>query len=244
MAESVILNGGPAEIRISTFGSNVVRFISGGREVFFPRQNIREKERGGMHFCLPWFGSSPRGPRKHGFLRETRAIRSSIKSRELSMDFHLNSTEKYPWELNSSAVTKISESGIFESLLRIERPKDDKIEDPAPILPGFHPYFAGNAADARVMVGNEEYCGFSEKSNSVPFTGNPVMIFLPDRTIEIELGGAFMQYEPHLVLWSDSPKNYFCVEPILQPAPLFESDHGCYLDPGEDLEVSLSITVR
>lgn len=243
MSQSVILNGGPAEARISNFGGDIVRFVHSGKEIFFPRQEIGDKIRGGMHFCLPWFGSSPRGKKKHGFLRDTRAERSSIKMHEARMDFRLVSRENYEWPLECSAAAKISETGIFESSLKVGRLANDKTEGRAPILPGFHPYFAGKAADVRVMVGDQEFGGFEEKSRAVPFRGNPVSIFLPDRTLEIELGGAFMECEPELVFWSDSP-DYFCVEPILQSQALFETDLGFYLEPGQELDLSMTIKVR
>lgn len=244
MSELVILSGGQAEIRVSAFGGNIVRFIHKNEDVLAPRREVGERIRGGMHFCAPWFGSSQRGSKKHGFLRDTRAKNTDAKTREAQMGFRLVSREGYEWPLNCSATAKISESGIFESILRVERSAQDKTEGRAPILPGFHPYFAGRASDVRVMIGNEEFRGFDENFKVVPFRGNPVMIFLSNRTIEIELGGAFSKYEPYLVFWSDSPEEYFCLEPILQAPALFETNQGCYLDPGQELEISMAITVR
>ncbi|MDP2705662.1 MAG: hypothetical protein Q8O49_00430 [bacterium] len=256
--DRIISNNGDTEARISSLGGTVVRFVRKGQDVFFPQQEIGGKIRGGMPLCAPWFGRSDRGGKNHGYLRDTRSFRDGLQSKTESIFlFDLVSNKGYPWplltEVSHMAYDCPADAGhgpfsFFRSTLKIIRSENDKIVDRAPILPGFHPYFAGDASKVVVKIGNEqkEFGGFGEESRMIPFKangGNPVTICLPGRTIEMELVGPFFSFDSHLVFWSDSPSDYFCVEPILQNPAQFETEKGCYLAPGESLEISMILRV-
>ncbi|MEK7512647.1 MAG: hypothetical protein AAB601_00420 [Patescibacteria group bacterium] len=116
----------------------------------------------------------------------------------------------------------------------------DRIPGLAPVLPAFHPYFScGNANTVEVVVGGKTFRGFAKESRTVPLDGEKnVFIRMPGRVIEMELLGAFSggSYNSQIVLWSDSPNEYVCVEPILEEKRLFDTARGRHLDEGERME--------
>lgn len=239
-----IISRGRTEARLSSRGGDIIRLVTNGRDILTPRIELGEKIRGGSHGCVPWFGHSDRASKKHGFLRDTNASRMHVNpdGDQAKFDFFLPGRTGYEWPLACSMETRILDNG-FESILRIERPNDN-VEGRAPLLAAFHPYFAGRASAAFVDVGNREYESFGERTKIVRLRGGKVRIMFPDKTLEMELGGAFGSFDSHLALWTDNEDSYLCVEPIIEAPDLFDTPNGCHLISGEGLEISMTITVK
>ncbi|MFH0969079.1 MAG: hypothetical protein V1804_01080 [Patescibacteria group bacterium] len=241
-------NIGPKESRatVSSTGGIATRFAVEGRNVFYPWRMIGNKSRGGCPICAPWFGSSPRGLKKHGFLRDMESEAGSIGRNEVKFSFRHGQMQGYPWSMRYETGAKVSEDGVLTMSLGIRR-LDDGIDGKASVLPGFHPYLEGDSSEAEVYVGSKEFKGFAEESRMIPLTNRLITIVIPgpsERIIKMELGGDFFRYgQPQMVFWSDSPREYFCVEPILYAKDLFDTPKGYGLEKNQEMNLSVSFKV-
>ena len=68
-----------------------------------------------------------------------------------------------------------------------------------------------------------------------------------DQIIDIELCDVCMvRIEPsddctHIVIWSDNPRSYVCVEPIFGKPGTFGKPEGRWIDPGERIECTVRL---
>lgn len=232
MEDSYQIKGGDATAKISTLGGTAAVFIVGNTDFFYPQHMIGDKARGGCPLCAPWFGSSKRGAKKHGFLRDTRASGAFFGKNAACLEFHDQGRSDYPWPLGYETRSSIKEDGTLKMILRIRREKDGIAED-APINAGFHPYFACmDSNKVEVIVGNKTFKGFAEESRMIPLESEEVVIYIPqERIIRMRLSGDFFRLgKPQLVLWTDAPGKYACVEPIFQPYDWFDTPRGFFLE--------------
>lgn len=250
---------GVTKAMVSPIGGTVTSFGVDGKDVFFPQQMIGEKKRGGCPICAPWFGSSPRGldKYKHGFLRNLIEQNHIIDKSAVELDF-FNLTDRgpypwdYPWDIRFKTVSLVKDSQLFMAL-ETERLAKDGNASPAPILPAFHPYFACQDASkvvVRIGTGGKEHRGFSEEARSIPLTDNLVVVCLPgwkvamalDWTFSPPLGTGFS--DARIVLWSDAPDKYVCVEPVFGGKTYFEDEvNGKFLVPYRPAKVSMLLSV-
>lgn len=232
MEDSYQIKGGDATATISTLGGTAAVFIVGNTDFFYPQHMIGDKARGGCPLCAPWFGSSKRGAKKHGFLRDTRASGAFVGEKTMCLEFHDQGRPSYPWPLGYETRAHIRENGALEMILRIKRGKDGIAED-APVNAGFHPFFACENADkVEVFVAGKMFKGFAEESRTIPLESESVLIHIPhEKIILMKLSGDFFRYgRPQLVFWTDAPGKYACVEPIFQPYDWFDTPRGFFLE--------------
>lgn len=232
-----------AQAMVSSTGGTVMSFVVGDKEIFFPWRTIGDKDRGGCPICAPWFGSSWMAEKKHGHLRELRAKHCIFT--DSSVAFHFRrfiKKDNYPYAISYIARSSLVTENELKMMVVLEREKDG-IPSLAPILPGFHPYFAcSDANQVEVIMGGEKYSGFDIASKMVPVKSRMITIKMPGQEIEMLLGTAFKEGQSQLVFWTDSPQEYVCVEPILQDKKFFTSEGGYYLE--EDEELSLHVSFR
>lgn len=252
MHEHLVSNrilGGTADVHVSPYGGTITRFTIDEKPIFYPWHEIDGKARGGNPICAPWFGSSPRAAKKHGHLRDLKAEGVALRlPTHLMLVFQRPGDENYPWPLyyrTGARFQGVGNDEVFEVSLGIERPDDGmESESVAPILPAFHPYFACHDASAiEVCMGGEKHQGFDVQSRSVPLTSKTVLIKMPERVIEMQLGGAFSLDTSRLIFWTDAPNSYACVEPVLGDKQLFDTPEGHALAVGERIDLSMSLKV-
>ncbi len=230
------LKCGKTKAVVSTIGGTVLSFNVDGRDILFPYFVEKNgKARGGCPICSPYFGLVPEfGEKKHGYLRDieaTEIIGQGYNS--IQMLFDCAGTPDYPWSLMHE-VNVIVREGMLSVSLKIERPNDG-LFDRAFINPGFHPYFSGYSDDILVVSGLGNYSGFSEHSKAFEIRSSALVIEENGKRIAMRLEGNFSK-KSHVVLWSDDPERYFCVEPIL-------SKDGRRLGIGESVEISMFLSL-
>lgn len=236
------IKNGNTKVTVLKAGGTVKRFSVGRKNIFYPFRMINGKQRGGCFFCAPWFGSSPRAEKKHGFLRDYMANWSCVGVNGGQFVFYEKKEENYPWAVRYMTGALLDEKRTLRMFLKITRGNDDMLRK-APVLPGFHPFFAcEDASKVKVFTGGKKYQGFKEKSKMIPLKEKYIHIVIPGKKeIEMTLGGDFFEHaQPQMVLWTDSPEEYFCVEPILQDQKLFETSKGFYLDKRENIYLEVS----
>lgn len=234
------IKSGNAIAAVSDLGGTVRKLTRNGTDILFPYRMVGDgKSRGGLPLCAPWFGSSPRGPKKHGFLRDSRPCERMISNERAALAYFLPGTDGYPWSLKCVTMTHIYREYHLQFMLRMERMLDG-IHGAAPVCPAFHPYFPFRGNETRVIIGEHTFTGFPSEGRCIPLNGQRwIVVRSPQQTIEIELLGDFENSrESQVVLWSDSPETYVCVEPVLG-STAFDTARGRYLREGESCEVSM-----
>lgn len=246
MEKSYSFKHGDTEETVSSLGGTVARLTVGGEDIFYPWRMVGDKARGGCPICAPWFGSSPRGEKKHGFMRDMEADSVDVEEDVPEFVFFQKGRENYPWEMKYSTSSYVHSGGIFKMSLRIGR-LNDGIASRAPVLPGFHPYFAcDDASKVEVYSGGEKFQGFSNEARVLPLFDKRIIIKVPGkRTINIQLEKYFFCCgQPQMVFWTDSPGEYFCVEPILYSPKIFDTEAGLHLAEGQIVQITMSIKVE
>ncbi len=242
MNELISIESGETKATISKVGGTIVSFSVDGEDVLYPRQMVGEKTRGGCPICAPWFGSSPRGPKRHGFLRDLEASECLIRgTNAVELTFDHPGNEGYLWHLLFSTSITVG-NGELSMLFRMRRGPDDN-RDPAPVLPAFHPYFpCKDVSGVRVLMGKDEHRGFSEKARAVPLSNRVVLIETSEagKKIKMEL---FSVDEVRLVLWTDAPDKYVCVEPVFGKRELFDTREGRFLWSRMEVAAYMSLTM-
>jgi galactose mutarotase-like enzyme len=245
MKKSYLIERGNTRATISGIGGTVTSFEVDGKNIFHPYREIRGKQRGGCFYCVPWFGPSSRAEKKHGYLRDLRANRGSVAGNAGEFTFLNSKEESYPWLMEYMTGAAIEDEGRLDMSLEIKRWKDNMLRK-APVLPGFHPFFAcKDAGKVKVFSGDKKYQGFEEKSKMITLETRDIHIVIPgSHEIEMTLLGDFFRFkQPQMVFWTDAPGKYFCVEPIFQDQKLFETTEGFYLDEFEFLRLEVSFRV-
>jgi galactose mutarotase-like enzyme len=234
---------------ISPLGGTIQGLQINGVDVLYPLFKTSDgKMRGGMPMCAPWFGNtqSPLDESlpKHGLLRHLKPKSVGFqKTHTIEMEFEdEENREKYSWNLKY-LVTASVDNNSLKTLVRITR-VNDGLFDRAPVNFGFHPYFAvtGKPEDVKVTIGADTHKGFSDKSKMIPLTSTSILIQQPNREIVMSLIG-FPVTNSQIVLWSDAPEKYFCVEPILDDPKNFGTKNGFFLDIGQTMDFFIIITV-
>ncbi len=235
---------GETRVVVSERGGTIVSLTSKGKDILYPLREENGKMRGGCPICSPWFGQSPRGEKKHGHLRDVKSFDTVVTTdNSVSMKFVRVQDELYPWALHHSVTAIIYPDGVVQLSLVVKRLKDDS-DKPAPVLPGFHPYFScQDAGKVEVLIDGKSFSGFSDESKQIPFGGRYALIKMPGQTIEMKFGKKKMSEESKLVLWTDSSDKYVCVEPILEDKTLFDTPGGYSLGQEEWLEVYMILSV-
>ncbi len=207
------------------------------------------KPRGETHWCLPNFGSvRPETGYadfpKHGLLRETTLeVMDIVTSGSSSVRFEERG-EMLGWS-GWSAVQAIGvqvavkDDGI-NATLRVE---GEKRSERIPILPGLHPYFAvpaqGLAAEmngkliAFVKSGATE--GVGKEARMLERTGEVVVALDGVGHVHLDLPDDCT----HIVLWSDKPAEYVCVEPVFGTPGTYGTPEGRWLEPGKAIRCSV-----
>jgi D-hexose-6-phosphate mutarotase len=232
-------------------GGIVERFTIGEEEIFYPWRITDPKKgvmRGGCFGCAPWFGSSSRGEKKHGFLRDTLAYSVEDDDEDrIAMNLYHHGSENYPWNLMFATDVRVRDRSLYFGLSILRQ--FDNVAGEAPVLPGLHPFFAcRDASKVEVWLGRKMYQGFSSEARQIPLDETLVLINIPgERIIRIDLSMGFfipIRSDPQLVLWTDAPDKYFCVEPILYPKELFDTLDGHYLVREDDTDIGMWISVE
>lgn len=210
-------------IVVSSKGATVTKFSWDGYDIIYPqllkkvklgKNETKNKLRGGIPICFPFFGPPPEkhaGLDKHGWLR----------NQELNLENEDDQSLRF-WGLNTKncyyefcifqqiRVSLTKEKGLCINFIA-SRSKSDLPYKKASINPAFHPYFS-NLGNRSVRIGKKIITEFTEEAVILP-AKKEMIIDLGAKKVKMTIDGNFRK-DPYVALWSDS-KDYFCVEPIL-----------------------------
>lgn len=226
---------------VSSQGATVTEFFWNNCPIIYKQRKVGDKLRGGIPICFPFFGTPHErfaGIPKHGWLRNENLHSISIsKSHIALLDIH-EPTKTYPWRLICYIKISISQQNGLKMKLVAER-LDDNRHLPAPVNPGFHPYFA-NYGNISAMIGGERVTNFPENSEKIT-ASDSIIIDSGTHLIQMGLGGDYNR-SSCLTIWSDNAKEYSCIEPVLTWPNLFgESKGGKFLQIGQSLKMICTI---
>jgi galactose mutarotase-like enzyme len=96
----------------------------------------------------------------------------------------------------------------------------------------------------KVTIGNETFSAFPDRAKTgesitIPVRDRKICISMPERRINMLLGESFKE-SSKLVLWTDAPDKYFCVEPIIEDRGMFDTKAGQHLKQGQSLQFTVS----
>jgi galactose mutarotase-like enzyme len=120
---------------------------------------------------------------------------------------------------------------------------------PIPILPALHPYFTTPTGELNVIMDDKEVAHMYP--NGETLNVGPVPKVIPKiGPVSIRLGGlgtvrfCSPTHCTHIVIWSDNPSAYVCVEPVFGTPGTFGLPGGATLNWNEQVysEVTLYFT--
>ena len=161
----------------------------------------------------------------------------------VSLGFTGPQTTQYPWRMSYAVRIEASEASL-NTELSITRSLGCARNDRAPVLPGFHPYFVGKADEAKILLDGQWPIpgAIGSEPRFIALDGaRKVLIWTSGKQVLMELNPAFLK-EGIVVLWTDNPAEYFCVEPVIQDPHRFIHADGRYLERGETLGLAVSFT--
>ena len=222
-------------------GGRLLSWTVNGRDVIYPfRETEDGKERGGIFYCLPFFGPSPKGMEnipQHGWMRhEKMKLESATVDDGTTILTFYGSNKKskqYPWLLEYFIRYTLKKTGV-RIYLDIQRV--DERTDYAPVNVAGHPYMAISEEGVFPFGDGERAITFSDEAyfiNTQPFVVNT-----PGAKIQMSSQGC-----QKICLWSHDPSQSACIEPVLALPEEFGTDRGFYLAPGEAVSMSMELTI-
>lgn len=207
------------------------------------------KLRGESHWCFPNFGSahvplSQSGELlpKHGFLRQhtmtparpTRDFDTS-RTRHAYLSTSIEVTPRFLWHseiktTHFAARDPDSHEFKLTSCLTVQNITQRVIS--MPILPALHPYF-------NIKQGATALIGQREIHISRGAVLGPLMIERQDPiSVQLSFGTVIMKPSDNckwLVVWSDNPSSYICIEPVFcgKPGTFGTGEHETFLSQGK-----------
>ncbi len=195
------------------------------------------KERGETHWCYPNFGPI-REPKyastfpQHGLLRST--VLETLSHNGMHARFYAPSPA-WGQGLSISTFVLTGLSASVQMGLSVTNNSKQRL----PVLPALHPYFQTPKEGLRVVVGGvcvaEILKGLSRGISS------PAWAIKRTGDIFVELCGiGVVELRPsqdctHIVIWSDAPDEYVCVEPVFGTPMSYGTPGGRWLRPGRTI---------
>jgi galactose mutarotase-like enzyme len=198
------LHGALMEVKISHLGGSIESWKVREEEIFYPLHTTADgkQQRGG---CLGYGNLS--GLKAASFKK--------LGYSSLDMLFFCQKSDQYPWAISCETGFRIRKNGFLYVRFKIQQQRDF-VSKPIAVKSGFKPYFAcNNANDARLEIAGKEYSGFSREPMLIPVNGVSANIILPERKIEMSFLEGFGTTH-YISVWSDAPKKYIVVEPMLK----------------------------
>ena len=241
------LKNGDHSVLVSPQGGSILQWQWREHMILGPTRMVRVgdelKARGESHWCYPNFGTPP--PTwailgKHGPFRK------------ILLEPHFGGTFRYADFKGSgghgSAGMRVDYNLGTEGLIaKMSVDHSGKKMQRVPILPAFHPYFAVPPDGLWVKMGKEVLCYFSPAVGPCGVSWKAQVIERKDQIIDVELQKVCMvRIEPsddctHIVIWSDDPSSYICVEPIFGKPGTFGKLDGRWINPGERIECDVRL---
>lgn len=188
---------------VDTMGAWITTLSTGNVPIFHPRiTNEAGKFRGGMHVCSPYFGPDPSeiGP-QHGYARTLEWEVTDHGDRYVVLK-NTNYTGEYSGLQHRLGfqIVGVGELKMVIANLSVTNLGPNNIA----VAPGLHPYFSGPARDNECQPDAREDTRLARIGDYCT------------RDVELESGLLIQMTTknfPEIVVWSDDPDQYHCVEP-------------------------------
>ncbi len=229
-------------------GGSVLSWQRHEHQILGPARMVRVgnnlKLRGETHWCFPNFGPVPAevlivSPQHGGlrdFLMEATASPMPLIPRGSRARFE-----------RANVAAGVS---IMNDQLHVWLTGSNKTKERMPVLPALHPYFAvppggfwasmDHKCFARVDRTKQMSENISGVAKVIPRTGS----------VSVELGGigriamTLPNHCTHIVVWSDKPQEYVCVEPVFGTPGTFGKEEGQWLEPGEGMACEVTFQIQ
>ena len=239
------LKNGDHSALVSPQGGSILQWQYKEHMILGPTRMVRVgeelKARGESHWCYPNFGTPP--PEwfilgKHGPFRKNLLTPRFDETSQIASFYNgglIGIKSKVSYNLGLDGL---------EARLSVQQGRSDRF----PILPAFHPYFAVPASGEtlRIQMGGEDLC-WATSRNSRGVSSEARVIERNDKLVEVLLTSICrVTIEPsddctHIVIWSDKPWSYVCVEPIFGKPGTFGKPEGRWIEPGDRIECGVRL---
>jgi glucose-6-phosphate 1-epimerase len=242
----MLMTSGDYSLQVDAQGGTILSWQCRNNFILGPARmeliNGALKQRGFSHWCAPNFGKSTGSTvwgalSQHGFLRNAILVG---KAERLEGEF---SSDEHPGVSCRIAVHSAVADSVLEIGLLI---RNTSAGSALPILPGFHPYFAVPDNGIDVRMGGDRVpvdLGRDAVATRILRRADPIEISLNGIGTVTMTPSANCEY---VVVWSDKPSAYLCVEPVFDgtPGTFGTSEHSRVLLPGESAESKVSMDFR
>lgn len=223
-----------------------------GSDILFPRQlTAAGKDRGGIPVCAPIFGPGDQvGLKQHGFARNLswHEMDSSETSLTLRLENPSEQDATIPAEYAGAAMelTIILLDGAVLEGVEMRLTVTNNGTQPFLEASAFHPYFPvssyASAEGYQIQFGQESPKHFTEEELADVQVGQTEFDVVHIEG-ENERWSITTQGLPRFVAWSDSSKDYFCIEPTaVGPLASISDLSERMLQPGETRAYAMTIT--
>ena len=171
-----------------------------GTPILYQRRQVEGKFRGGCHVCLPQFGPDINDQLdQHGYARTSKwkVIQSTPSTAELTLDHGPGQYQNLEAKLRYQASSK-----SFSMKLSLINNGDKDLR----VSPAFHPYFA---ISGKIMLDGIEI-------DTTQYAGTEYIDGAEHELVSGDLKLRLKSNDMNIwALWTNSAKEYFCVEPSL-----------------------------
>lgn len=243
----MFLNFNDHSVLVSCQGGSILQWQWKEHFLLGPARTERIRDqlrlRGESHWCFPNFGSAPEDVKlpKHGFLRTLVMDPAKVDDYYIDLFQRFGPEEFETWDGEIGVVTRQADHDDLVTTLRVKNTSEQRRGKGMPILPGMHPYF--NTEHGGVIIVGGEEVQFDKRK---PF--GPLVVERRDPIcVKFQFGSLYMRPSNNcgwLVLWSDKPASYFCVEPVFlgKPGTFATENHETYLGKGKTARCEVMFT--
>lgn len=244
------LQNGLHSVLVTHQGGSILHWQQEEHFILGPARDVRVSHdkvarRGESHWCFPNFGTPPRdsGQPKHGRLRQIE-LRCPTYRESNSVTFgelHLERGIQNPVADVAVQVRTVVSTEAVRSTLRVVNLSNKR----TPILPAFHPYFAVPKDGLEVVGGIRQLLAVGAARADVVCDEPSVFKYAGPVFIRLNNIGCVKLHPSdgcqYLVLWSDQPESYVCVEPVWGKPGTFGTEEGHWLEHGQHVEYSVTM---
>lgn len=230
----VTLQSGNAKLVIDPNGGYIEEYSMHGEPILFAAE-IRGKRRA-THVCVPNFGPDASGQwEQHGFGRKVHWQIALVEEDKMRLKYLVG-------EGRYAGLDCELEYALAEDHLTMKLACHNNGENALWLAPGFHPYFVVPEGVNEVRFDEQRYCIDNLAGSEYIATDTSThTIGLGHRTVRMT-----SENLKTVVLWSEEPSRFVCVEPTLNGNSFF--DHTTppgqeLLAPGETKDYSFSLLI-